>query len=1110
MVSKFNLLLHKLDKFIKRYYKNLIIRGVIYFAAITGIVFLLWILLEYYGYFSTAVRGILFYTFICANIYLLIKYILNPLLKLFKIGKVLDNEEAARLVGRHFRGIVDDKIVNVIQLHKFLEKDGKNVDLLIAGINQKSEKLINVQFENVIRYNENLKYLFWAVVPAFIITFLVIFSPFVVYEPAKRIVQYRTPFERAAPFSVYITNENLTAFQNDDFKLKMEIEGNVLPQKVMINYDNVEYLTNPEKAGKFNYVFRNIQKKKQFIITAGGFQFGPYELDVVPKPVINNFVIVVSSPDYTGIEDKTYRNYGDISVAAGSEINMRFNTRFADSVIIVTDNVKKYMGEKEPGIFEFSKVINESIAYKVSTGNEYTDRGDSLKYSVNAIPDRYPEIAVSQYEDSVLIAHRFFSGQIRDDYGFEQLKFKYRVIDGMENQKTKFKTDNIDIDENATNQTFMYHFDLNLADVLPGNVVEYYFAVWDNDAINGPKKTSSRKFSYQVPGYDEIAESAIKEYEEIGEDIGTNITEVSRTRDDIDDLRKKLLERDDIGWEEKEAFRELAERYEKMKERMDELSEKKKESEFKYEQLREKSESIKKKQEEIQRIFDEAVSDELKELFEKIAEELEKLGRDEMYEYLEKMDFEFSHFHDQLDRVLELFKMLEFENILQESIERAERLKEEQQELMEDVDQKAELDESLFEEQKDIKESFDGLSELLEKLEEKNRQLKRPQNIPDTRDVQHNIDYDLRRALEEMLNRDHENTLKHQNSTVEGMDQLSQMLQNFQSTLFQQELAEDARLLRQLLQNLLKTSFNQEDLMKEVRSVNINDPRYVEMIQDQRKIFDDLRVIEDSLTALSKRQVQIESYINREIAGINMNIEKAIKDMINRRRHAAASRQQFVMTHVNNLALMLNESLQNMQMQLAMQEGFGQPMDNGQGMQQSMQDIIDMQEAVNEMLQEMREGHQPVPGETGEETTLSEQLARMSMQQEDVRNKLRELTEELRKELDFSTRELEQIQRDMERTELDIVTRNITRQTILRQERILTRLLEHDRALMKRDFEDERVGEIPEFYELSNPEDIFEYNRLKEKQIEMLKMQQMEFNRFYNNLIETYFIKFRE
>ncbi len=1108
MVSNFNILVKKLDKFIKRYYYNLIIQGIIYFFAGAGVLFLTYILLEYFGYFSSIIRGILFYSFLFISAFIIVRFIIIPLLRLYRIGKCIDDEQAAKIIGNHFKGVVDDKIVNVIQLSKFLEKNKSNIDLLLAGINQKSSKLIDVKFESVIRYKDNLKYISWAVIPVIIITGMLIINPFIVVEPAGRIIKYDTYFERPAPFNIIIENPSLKAFQNEDFKLDIRIEGAVFPEKVEIGFDQVRYLTQKEAKNKYSYNFTNVQRSVNFKILAGGFVFGPYELVVVPRPVINNFVIDVTSPEYTGIEQKSFQNYGDLNIAEGSSINMKFNTRFAETVVLEINDDKNILEEKGPGIFDFNIEVYEGFKYSVYTGNEYTDEGDSLEYNINIIKDQYPEIFVNSHQDSVLLSHIFFTGQVRDDYGFDKLTFNYRVSDIKEDYNyNDFYSIDIPIDKKATNQTFTHHFDLKASNIKPGHTVEYFFSVWDNDQVNGPKKTTSRKFSYHVPGKDEIARQAMQEYQEIGEELTQSAAEISKTRDEIEELRKQLLDKEQLGWEDKEVFKSLLDKHEDMQNRLEELAEKKKKSETRYEQFNERSEKMKSMQEEMQRIFDEALSDELKELFEKISLELDKMGRDEMYEHLEKMDFEMSHFENQLERVLEIFKMMEFQNMLKESLESIDRITEDQSELFDKISETQEIVESDTERQKSLSQDFENLSDLLDELGKKNENLNSPQNIPDTRDVQHNIDYDLSKALEMLMNNDIENTLDQQQRSLDGLDQLSEMLKNFQNSLFQQELAEDARLLRQLLQNLLKTSFNQEKLMKQVQNININDPRYVEKIQEQRKIYDDLKIIEDSLIALSKRQIHVRSFINREIAEINMNIEKAIPDLINRRRNVAARRQQFVMTHVNNLALMLNESLQNMQMEMAMQQGFGDPQQIGVG-EPSLQDIIDMQEQANEMLESIRQGHQQESGETGEQMSLSEQLARMSLQQEQIRNELRKVTEKLAKELNISTRELDQIQRDMERTEMDIVRNRINRQTMIRQDRILSRLLEHDRALMEREFEDERVGNVPEFYELSNPEDFFEYNRVRNQQIEMLRKNQIHFNRYYNNLVEQYFIKF--
>ncbi|MFN2394819.1 MAG: hypothetical protein ABR597_03930, partial [Bacteroidales bacterium] len=412
--------------------------------------------------------------------------------------------------------------------------------------------------------------------------------------------------------------------------------------------------------------------------------------------------------------------------------------------------------------------------------------------------------------------------------------------------------------------------------------------------------------------------------------------------------------------------------------------------------------------------------------------------------------------------------------------------------------------ESSADEQKDLNEEFENISDLIDEMMEKNEELERPNPLDDTSPLQDDIKDFMEQALEQLMNNSNGPAQQNQKDASQGMQELGNSLQAMQAAMQQQNLAEDIRTIREILDNLVRTSLTQEDLMLEIKEANVRDPRFVDLIQDQRKISTDLKMIQDSLNALAKRQIQIESFVTREIAQINMNIDQAIEHLINRRKHSSASRQQFVMTHVNNLALLLNESMQNMQMQMQAQ-GQGQGSQSSPGMS-GMPDLRQMQEQMNEMLEQMRQGHQPMQGESGKEgMSMSEQLARMAAEQEAIRNRLNEMAGELRKD-GQDTRELEQTMREMERTELDIVTNNISRQTQLRQQRILTRLLEHEKAQLEREKEERRVGETAKTYDLSNPEDFFEYNRIKNRGIEMLRSLPPGFKPHYKNLVELYFL----
>ena len=143
-------LILKLDEFIRRYYKNQLIKGSLYSAAILISAFLTVTLLEYYGQFNQVIRAILFFAFLAAALSVVSRYIVLPLLKLYRIGSIITYDEAARIIGTHFKD-VQDKLLNVLQLRSHRAMYSSD-ELLLAGINQKIEQLRPVPFASATLY----------------------------------------------------------------------------------------------------------------------------------------------------------------------------------------------------------------------------------------------------------------------------------------------------------------------------------------------------------------------------------------------------------------------------------------------------------------------------------------------------------------------------------------------------------------------------------------------------------------------------------------------------------------------------------------------------------------------------------------------------------------------------------------------------------------------------------------------------------------------------------------------------------------------------------------------------------------------------------------------
>ncbi len=1107
-MNSFNNLLKQINQFIKRYYYNEIVKGLAIFIFLFSSLFVVFSIIEYFGYLDSSIRISLLIMFILINASVLIKYIIIPTLALFKIGKYIDEYEAARILGKHFRNEIDDKILNTLQLKNILNIDDRNRDIIIAGIEQKSKKLLSYKFKNAIEIKKNLKYIPIVAIYIGVVGAGIYLIPEVFKEPALRIYKYQHHFEKPAPFQISLLNkEELRVFRGEDVNIDIKVEGSRLPADVFIKEDGRKFRMDKHSNNEFSYNFRNIRSDKRFYFTASGFTFGPHNIYTIEKPVITSFKINLEYPEYTGITNEELLNAGDIRVPEGTKITWNFFCEEVEKLNVLIGDEGYKSEQIRKNIFKFEKDVHNPFEYTVKTHDKNYNKGDSLSYYIEMIPDRYPTIAVEEQRDEVLMSHIFFRGVINDDYGFTDLQFLYRIYDERNDiyDNEDYNRLSVDFDKDLNNQVFYYHFDINDIDIRPGEILEYLFIVKDNDAINGPKKAKSQEFSYQLPTYEEIIAESQKSSEQISEDISRNVDDVRSSYDELESLQKSMLETENVTWDQKEALKEIVKKKEELEKSLKDIKDFKDQSEKRRQQFSPEEERIQKKHEELQKMFEEMLSDELRELYEKIQEEIDKFSREELFEKMDELKFELSDLERRLDRMLELFKQLELEMLLNESITALEKAIEKQEEaIKENIDNKSA--EEKLDKQEEVQEMFDLVEDLINNFENKNEALSKPNRLEDTDDMRNQIKDNLQKALEELMKDRGDRAKPHQERSQDNMESLNNILNQMKDNLFYDTMVEDAYALRQLMENLLKSSFNQEELLKNVRTINVNDPKYVEYIQEQRKISNDLRFIEDSLVALAKRQIQIQNYVTREIAQINKNVDLATRDLINRRRHSASNRQQFSMMHINNLILLLDESLQNMMDQLA--EQFGEGMDGesgGEGMP-SFSNLREMQEQMNNMLEQLQDGMQPMPGESGEgQMSMSEQMARMAAEQQAIREKLQELASEYRSE-GKDLGDISEIISDMERLEMDMIRKNINRQTQIRKDRILTRLLEHEKAEKEQGQDEKREGTTAKSYEISNPEEFFEYNREKNREIEMLKSLPPGYNIYYRNLIEKYFL----
>ncbi len=1104
--ANYNTLIQKLDDFIRKYYKNLLIRGVLYALTLSLLLYLSLTTLEYFAWFGTGTRTFLFWSFIAVIAGVAWKLIIIPITHIFKLGKIISYEQAAEIIGTHFAD-VKDKLLNTLQLHRQIENYSGDTALLVAGIEQKISVMRPVPFTSAIDLKQNRKYLRYLLVPVVILAALLFTYPTIITESTARLLDHGRDFEKPAPFKFVVKNASLESLQTEDFLLELKLEGQEIPDQVYIEIGDNQFKINKEDNKNFNYLFRNLQKTTSFRLFGGGFYSRSYELIALPNPLVLNFDVQVVYPPYLKKENERIPNAGDLVVPQGTRITWSFRTRNTEHILLNFGDSIVTLNPIEADRFNYTRRFMKGEQYTLITANKDTKGKDSLTYQINVIPDQHPTIAIDQQADSTSNKRLFFRGQAMDDYGFSKLTFNYKLTNepaGPRPGKALF-TLPVTLSGGGNREQFFYMWDMSNQEILPGQEIEYYFEVFDNDGVNGPKSSRSQSMVYKAPTEKELAKDAEQNRAETKDDLKKSMDQAKKLQRDIENFQKKMVDKKELGWEDKKRIEDMLKTQQDLQNKVQEMQRNNELNTLKQNEFKKPTQELLDKQKQLEELLKNVMSDEMKKLMEELQKLLSELDKAKVQEMMDKMKMENKDLSKELDRSLEIFKQMEFEQKLDEATKALEKLAKKQDDLSKKSDSKDAKSEDVKKEQDELNKEFDELSKDMKDLEKKNQELQFPNDFQDPEKEKEDIKQDMENSSENLSQQKNKKASQSQKQAAQKMQDLANKMQQQQASAEMEQMEEDMAALRELLENLIKLSFDQEALMQTFKTIDLNDPRYIKLTQDQRKLRDDAKMIEDSLFALSKRVPQIASYVNKEIAEVNDNMDKATQNLQDRQTPMARSRQQFAMTSVNNLTLMLSEVMDQMQQAMAQQMPGSQSCQKpGKGKPSpSAQQLKDMQKKLNDAIKQAKDAKNP--GKTGEGGQMSQELAKMAAMQEAIRNELQKMNQQQNKDGQGSMGNLDELAKKMEETETDLYNKRITQETIKRQEDIMTRLLEAEKAERERDEEERRQARDGKNAWNRNPTEFEEYKRQKLRETELLRTVPPSLRPYYKQRVSDYF-----
>jgi hypothetical protein len=1121
-MSAYDLLIQKLDAFIRKYYKNQLIKGGIYAVGLGLSLFLTVTASEYFGRFSTSIRAFLFFGFSAGILFILFRFVLLPLSKLFGLGRVISHEEAAQIVGTHFFE-VRDKLLNTLQLRRMAES-AEHADMLEAAIEQKTMELRPVSFPSAVNLSENKKYLKWTFIPISVLIVILIAFPGVIEDGTKRVINYEKEFKPEAPFHFQLISSGFSVPENRDFPISVSLSGDVLPQNVFIEYDGARFRMSAEGKNRFSHTVKKVNKSFTFSFWADGFYSESWTVNVVPAAALGSLKINLNYPGYLNKPDETITGSGDLTVPEGTKLEWFFGTRNSDLLyLILKDSVLRFSPVENQ--VRHSIRTKSNLPYSVTVKNRYGNRSDTNSYLISVIPDEYPSIAVQETADSLYRTVYYFKGDVSDDHGFRGLSFHYRKQKPGEDERgAVFISVPVSLSAFPSRQVFFHRFNFAELNPEPGDEIVYFFTVYDNDGVNGAKAARTGKKIFRVPGEDELNVESEKAAESIKADLSESLRKAEKIRKESGELNKSLLQKKSLDWQDRKKMEELLKKQKELEKKIEDLKKENEKRNRDENAFKKEDEERIEKQKEMQKLLDELMNDDLKKHMEELEKLLREQDKNKIQEQLKNMEYSSEDLKKQLERTLELFKQMEFDQKLQEIIEKLNQAAERQKELAKETAQEKPdqgKQEAFKEKQEDVNKQFEEIRKDLEDLQNKNEALEnKREELKNTEEQEKEISKDQNDASEQINQGQNKKASQNQKSAGEKMEQLSQELQQMQQEMEENQNEEDLESLRKILNNLVRLSFDQEDLMEILRKSNPNSPKYKELAQKQQKLKVDSKIIEDSLFALSKRIPQLEASINQEIADIKRNIDDAVSNLSDREIPGALIKQQYSMTAINNLALMLSEAIENAQMNTQMKmQGNKACKKPGEGMPSpgEMKKLQEQQKKLSEQMKKLAEqmrqkqGETPKPGENqkpgmeGNNGELSKQLAQMAAEQEMIRKKMQEMAEKLGNSQ--QRRMAQELINKMEENETDLYNKRLNQQMLIRQKEIEIKLLEAENALREQEMDEQRESREGKPDLPVQAEQYKEYLRQKEKQAEMLRTVPAALKPYYRQKVTEFFNK---
>ena len=1109
---------------LKRIRKEAVQNDFITFAwllySILLIIFFVGIGYEAIFYLSSSIRLFILKTILISGlIIILFVFIINVLIEQNKI-KRYSWSKLARSAGK-LAFPKSDVIINAFQLEKSNSTIESNSlsNSYIDGISKKLNRL-NLKKLFPTRLSE-----FWKMINLLILSLGMIMIVLFWNSTSNAMIRWGHPyheFEVPKPFYIEGITRNIHLLGGESSPLNFKAFGQV-PDSLYLelipssNDTSILFIMNKDSNGLYTYEVEEVYEDYRYRAYSPAEYFWQawdkiitpyYYISVTDRPIMEEFTIKISPPDYSGLPISIQKaNQSDVNALIGTSIriDLKSNRKLKNGYLSLNKQKTplKIKGKRAAGGFIFKEDALLTILLEDHRG---ITNQNPIPYHLQIIPDLKPEMSIIQPQPLLeLGTEQLIPIQIKieDDFGFSTLQIGYEIKrpSYIENQSQISIFPIYISDPKVLSQEIKSIWKLNEYNLMPEDEVHYHFELYDNDKVSGPKKSISNTYIARLPSLGDLFASIEEKEDKMVDDLIMSSNEIDKIQDQLKNLELEMLKSDKIDWAQKQQIEETLSKIQEETEALKNIAE----SMEAINQAAEKHElfsnELMLKFSELRELVNEILDPELMNDLDEIKKALDKMNTKELMKAMENLSSNLDNVEQQLDRFLDIFKRIKAEQKLNETVQRLDKLVEQQEQINDKIQElNSESDKNLLEQlsfdEKRNSNEFSNIREIMEEaanamgeFDKESSQaledLERSRAANETESLMNQTIRQLQKNRKEMA--------KQKSASALGNIKNIQSEMNEIKNQFEKNTTQEMTLkFQKIMKDLLELSKNQESLEKITKSMPRNSQRLGEMAGKQQFIQNQLTKIVSEIIELSKKTFAVTPKIGQGMGMANNHMEEAKKRLAERNGRGAANNQKSAMEGLNSAILAVSQSMNQMQ-STGSASGFEQFLKRMQQMSGQQQGINNesMQLALGQLSSSIKEGL----------------MGRLLSQQQQVQKNLQQLMNESKKSGEDGLGDLQGISKEIEDVINDFQKRRYNQQTKERQQRILSRMLDSQKSMTQRGFKEERKAETANEIIYEGPSGLpLDYGQRRNLAMEALNQSlKAGYSRDYQTMIRRYF-----